>query len=220
MLSILVDSRNESEEHLKSPISKFLSSTFYSENEINTKEKIDLAIYLGNDATSDIGVLIEAKKPSNKSEFPTVKQLIKKGFQEILLYYLRERVDYKNNNIKHLIITNGFEWFFFNASDFYNLFYKNSELIKEYKTFRDGRKDTTKNELFYNEIAKKYIDKVEDALPFVHLDFRDKEVSKFKEKETCKYLQIIFRCSFTWKKFLETTVISLIKPFIMSFFIL
>ena len=57
----LVDSRNESEEHLKSPISKFLSSTFYSENEINTKEKIDLAIYLGNDATSDIGVLIEAK---------------------------------------------------------------------------------------------------------------------------------------------------------------
>ncbi|HAT4004600.1 TPA: class I SAM-dependent DNA methyltransferase [Elizabethkingia anophelis] len=179
----LVDSRNESEEHLKSPISKFLSSTFYSENEINTKEKIDLAIYLGNDATSDIGVLIEAKKPSNKSEFPTVKQLNKKGFQEILLYYLRERVDYKNNNIKHLIITNGFEWFFFNASDFYNLFYKNSELIKEYKTFRDGRKDTTKNELFYNEIAKKYIDKVEDALPFVHLDFRDKEVSKFKEKE-------------------------------------
>ncbi|MCT4059850.1 Eco57I restriction-modification methylase domain-containing protein [Elizabethkingia anophelis] len=179
----LVDSRNESEEHLKSPISKFLSSTFYSENEINTKEKIDLAIYLGNDATSDIGVLIEAKKPSNKSEFPTVKQLNKKGFQEILLYYLRERVDYKNNNIKHLIITNGFEWFFFNASDFYNLFYKNSELIKEYKTFRDGRKDTTKNELFYNEIAKKYIDKVEDALPFIHLDFRDKEVSKFKEKE-------------------------------------
>ncbi|MDV3600060.1 restriction endonuclease [Elizabethkingia anophelis] len=179
----LVDSRNESEEHLKSPISKFLSSTFYSENEINTKEKIDLAIYLGNYATSDIGVLIEAKKPSNKSEFPTVKQLNKKGFQEILLYYLRERVDYKNNNIKHLIITNGFEWFFFNASDFYNLFYKNSELIKEYKTFRDGRKDTTKNELFYNEIAKKYIDKVEDALPFVHLDFRDKEVSKFKEKE-------------------------------------
>ncbi|WP_090347009.1 type IIG restriction enzyme/methyltransferase [Elizabethkingia miricola] len=179
----LVDSRNESEEHLKSPISKFLSSTFYSENEINTKEKIDLAIYLGNDATSDIGVLIEAKKPSNKFEFPTVKQLNKKGFQEMLLYYLRERVDYKNNNIKHLIITNGFEWFFFNASDFYNLFYKNSELIKEYKAFRDGLKDTTKNELFYNEIAKKYIEKVEDTLPFVHLDFRNKEVSKFKDKE-------------------------------------
>ncbi|SIS56715.1 Type II restriction/modification system, DNA methylase subunit YeeA [Chryseobacterium ureilyticum] len=179
----LVDSRNESEEHLKSPISKFLSSTFYSENEINTKERIDLAIYLGKDATSDVGVLIEAKKPSNRTEFPTEKQLNKKAFQEMLLYYLRERVDYKNNNIKHLIITNGFEWFFFNASDFYNLFYKNSELIKEYKAFRDGLKDTIKNELFYNEIAKKYIEKVEDTLPFVYLDFRNKEVSKFKDKE-------------------------------------
>ncbi|RKE82490.1 Eco57I restriction-modification methylase domain-containing protein [Chryseobacterium sp. AG363] len=179
----LVDSRNESEEHLKSPISKFLSSTFYSENEINTKERIDLAIYLGKDATSDVGVLIEAKKPSNRAEFPTEKQLNKKAFQEMLLYYLRERVDYKNNNIKHLIITNGFEWFFFNASDFYNLFYKNSELIKEYKAFRDGLKDTIKNELFYNEIAKKYIEQVEDTLPFVYLDFRNKEVSKFKDKE-------------------------------------
>ncbi|WP_288374501.1 Eco57I restriction-modification methylase domain-containing protein [uncultured Chryseobacterium sp.] len=179
----LVDSRNESEEHLKSPISRFLSSTFYSENEINTKERIDLAIYLGKDATSDVGVLIEAKKPSNRVEFPTEKQLNKKAFQEMLLYYLRERVDYKNNNIKHLIITNGFEWFFFNASDFYNLFYKNSELIKEYKAFRDGLKDTIKNELFYNEIAKKYIEQVEDTLPFVYLDFRNKEVSKFKDKE-------------------------------------
>jgi len=179
----LVDNRNESEEHLKSPISRFLSSTFYSENEINTKERIDLAIYLGKDATSDVGVLIEAKKPSNRVEFPTEKQLNKKAFQEMLLYYLRERVDYKNNNIKHLIITNGFEWFFFNASDFYNLFYKNSELIKEYKAFRDGLKDTIKNELFYNEIAKKYIEQVEDTLPFVYLDFRNKEVSKFKDKE-------------------------------------
>ncbi|WP_312296510.1 Eco57I restriction-modification methylase domain-containing protein [Chryseobacterium sp.] len=179
----LVDNRNESEEHLKSPISRFLSSTFYSENEINTKERIDLAIYLGKDATSDVGVLIEAKKPSNRAEFPTEKQLNKKAFQEMLLYYLRERVDYKNNNIKHLIITNGFEWFFFNASDFYNLFYKNSELIKEYKAFRDGLKDTIKNELFYNEIAKKYIEQVEDTLPFVYLDFRNKEVSKFKDKE-------------------------------------
>lgn len=33
----LVDSKNESEEHLKSPIKKFLSSTFYKKNEINTK---------------------------------------------------------------------------------------------------------------------------------------------------------------------------------------
>ena len=96
----LVDSQNESEEHLKSPIRKFLSSTFYAKNEINTKDKIDLAIYLGEDSTFDVGVLIEAKRPSNKTEFPTVQNLNKKALQELLLYYLRERIDNKNNNIK------------------------------------------------------------------------------------------------------------------------
>uniref|UniRef100_UPI002589F923 type IIG restriction enzyme/methyltransferase n=1 Tax=uncultured Chryseobacterium sp. TaxID=259322 RepID=UPI002589F923 len=179
----LVDTKNESEEHLKSPIKKFLSSTFYKDNEINTKDRIDLAVYLDKDANSDVGIIIEAKKPSNKSEFPTITQLNKKGFQEILLYYLRERVDHKNNNIKHLIITNGFEWFFFKASDFYNLFYTDKNLLKEYSQFRDGLKDTVKNELFYNEIAAKYINKVEDQLPFVYLNFRKKQISNLKQKE-------------------------------------
>ncbi|RQP08347.1 MAG: hypothetical protein EAS48_10235, partial [Chryseobacterium sp.] len=47
----LVDAKNESEEHLKSPIRKFFSSTFYCDNEINTRERIDLAVYLGKDAS-------------------------------------------------------------------------------------------------------------------------------------------------------------------------
>ena len=179
----LIDDRNESEEHLKSPIKRFLETTFYPENEINTKEKIDLAIYLGKDATSDVGVVIEAKRPSNKGEFISTKSLNKKALQELLLYYLRERVDYKNNNIKQLVITNGFEWFFFKAEDFYELFYKNKKLIKEYEQFRDKLKDTSKNELFYNEIAYKYIEEVKHLLPFVYLDFRSKSVSQLNDKE-------------------------------------
>jgi len=179
----LVDAKNESEEHLKSPIRRFLSSTFYCDNEINTRERIDLAVYLGKDASSDIGILIEAKKPSNKAEFPTVNKLNSKALQEVLLYYLRERIDHKNNNIKHLVITNGFEWFFFKAEDFYNLFYKNRSLVKEYGQFRDGLKDTSLNELFYKEIAQKYIAEVEDELPFVYLDFRNEDLATLKPKQ-------------------------------------
>jgi len=179
----LMDSKAESEEHLKSPITKFLSSTFYKDNEINTRERIDLAIYLGKDASSDVGVLLEAKKPSNKSEFPKKDNLNCKAFQELLLYYLKERIDYKNNNIKHLVITNGFECYFFKAEDFYDTFYKNKELVKEYGQFRDKLKDSSRNELFYDEIAKKYIAKIQDEIPFVHLDFRNKNISDFKQKE-------------------------------------
>jgi adenine-specific DNA-methyltransferase len=167
----LSDSNNESEEHIKSHFKDFFTNTFYKDNYINTKGRIDLAIYLDNTPNSDIGVIIEAKKPSNKSEFLSVNNLNKKALQELLLYYLRERLDGKNNNIKHLIATNGYEWFLFKAEDFYNLFFKNKKLIKEYEEFRDGLKDTSKNELFYDEIAKKYINEIVNDIPFVHIDF-------------------------------------------------
>jgi adenine-specific DNA-methyltransferase len=176
-----IDTINESEEHLKEPIKNFLQKTFYSENLINTKDRIDLAIYLGKNVKSEVGVLIEAKKPSNKSEFLTPDKLNRKALHELLLYYLRERIDNKNNSIKHLIATNGYEWYLFKAEYFYNIFFKNKQLIKEYEAFRDGLKDTTKNELFYNEIAKKYIEQVHDQIPFVHLDFQKTNFDKLSD---------------------------------------
>ncbi|MFY8186338.1 MAG: DUF7149 domain-containing protein [Flavobacterium sp.] len=191
MASILLsDQKGESEEHLKEPMKQFFQNTFYQENLINTKDRIDLAIYLDKTAKSDVGVIIEAKRPSNKAEFLSVNNLNKKALQELLLYYLRERLDGKNNNIKHLIATNGFEWFLFKAEDFYNLFFKNKTLIKEYEAFRDGLKDTTKNELFYNEIAKKHIATVQDDLPFVHLDFTQVDFNQLNDAELITYFKI------------------------------
>ncbi|MEQ3664744.1 TaqI-like C-terminal specificity domain-containing protein [Olleya sp.] len=177
----LSDDNGESEEHIKSHFKDFFSNTFYKDNYVNTKDRIDLAIYLDGTANSDVGVIIEAKKPSNKAEFLTTDNLNRKALQELLLYYLRERVDNENNNIKHLIATNGYEWFLFKAEDFYNYFYKNKALLKEYKDFRDGLKDTSKNELFYNEIAKKYIAEVQENLPFVHLDFSKTKFENLKD---------------------------------------
>ncbi|ALU26046.1 DUF7149 domain-containing protein [Myroides odoratimimus] len=184
------DKQNESEEHIKEPIKLFLKSTFYQDNLINTKGRIDLAIYLGDTAKTDIGVIIEAKRPSNKAEFISKDNLNKKALQELLLYYLRERIDQKNNNIKHLIITNGLEWFFFKAEDFYSLFYKNSSLVKEYIAFRDGLKDTSRNELFYDEIASKYIKEIQDKLPFVHLELNKEELNSLNETKTTEIYKL------------------------------
>lgn len=186
----LSDEKGESEEHIKSHFKDFFTNTFYKDNYINTKDRIDLAIYLDSTANSDIGVIIEAKKPSNKAEFISENNLNKKALQELLLYYLRERLDGKNNNIKHLIATNGYEWFLFKAEDFYNYFYKNKALIKEYEAFRDGLKDTNKNELFYSEIAKKYIEEVKEELPFVHLDFSTVNLNALDDNKLNTYFKI------------------------------
>lgn len=89
----LSDDNGESEEHIKYHFTSFFNSTFYANNYVNTKDRIDLAIYTENNAESDVAVIIEAKKPSNKSEFLKKDSLNKKALQELLLYYLRERVD-------------------------------------------------------------------------------------------------------------------------------
>ena len=177
------DQNNESEEHIKSHLQSFFKSTFYNEHYINTKDRIDLAIYLGNSAKSNIGVLLEAKRLSNKAEFPSPQNFNKKAVQELLLYYLRERIDQQNNNIKQLIATNGKEWFLFKGEDFYTHFYKNKALIKEYKAFRDGKKDSTNNELFYKEIASPYIERTQAEIPFVHLDFSEIDPENLSDRK-------------------------------------
>ncbi len=177
----LFDQQGETEEHLKEPLKKFFQGTFFQENLINTKERIDLAIYAENNPQSPVEVLIEIKKPSNKIEFLTPQNLNKKALQELLLYYFRERFDQKNNAIKHLIVTNGYEWYLFKAEDFYTFFYKNKNLLNDYQDFRDGKKDSRKNELFYNEIAKKYIQEIQDQLPFVYIDFRTMDLKNLDD---------------------------------------
>ncbi len=184
------EQKNESEENIKKYIGDFLNKVFYTDYLINTKDKIDLAIYAGKDATSKVNVLIETKRPSNTNEFLRENNINKKALQELLLYYLRERIgktdqpETENNQIKHLIATNGYEWYFFKGEDFYNTFYKNKNLIKEYNEFVNNQKDSSKNELFYNEIAKKYIEEVKNELPFLYINLKDyQSILSNKNKE-------------------------------------
>lgn len=171
----IAEEKGEHEENFKKYIADFFKNSFYQEHLINTKERIDLAIYSGKDANSPISVLIEVKRPSNINEFLSANNINKKALHELLLYYLQERVNKKNNTIQHLIATNGYEWYLFKGEDFYTHFYKNVQLKKEYEAFRDGQKDSSKNELFYNEIAKKYIDEVSDSLDYVYFNLKDYE---------------------------------------------
>jgi len=61
---------------------------------------------------------------------PTCDNINTKAFQELILYYLQERITNKNIEIKYLVITDIFEWFIFNASDFEKLFASDKSLIQ------------------------------------------------------------------------------------------
>jgi hypothetical protein len=174
----LLDKSNdkESEEFHKNLISDFLKKTWYDPSHfINTKGRNDLVIHNGNKAGTEVGVIIEAKKPTNKSEMPTKGNLNSKAFQELVLYYLRERIIEKNTSVRHLIVTNIYEWFIVDAIHFDRLFAQNKKLVKDFEEFTAGSKADTKTDFFYKSIAEPEFEKVKHQIPFTYFDFREYE---------------------------------------------
>lgn len=181
---------SESEEHNKIHIRDFLKSTFYGDNEINTKARNDLVIYLGKNTNSKAGILIEAKHPNNKNEIVQKNNLNAKAMHEVILYYLRERIEEKNDEIKQIIITNAYEWYIFDAHLFEKHFYKNNELRKEYETWVQGGKVSSKTEHFYNEIAPKALEAVDKEFEFIHFDLREYKKYLKDQKDEAKLIHL------------------------------
>jgi adenine-specific DNA-methyltransferase len=164
----LLDRTNdtESEEFHKNLVIDFLKKTYYDPNHfINSKGRNDLVIHNGNSASSSVAVIIEAKKPTNKAEMISTKKLNTKAFQELVLYYLRERITHKNLEVKYLVATNINEWFIFDATLFDRLFAQNKNLVKQFNDFEGGRLADTKTDFFYKQIAEPFIADILAPLP-------------------------------------------------------
>jgi hypothetical protein len=175
-LITLLDRTNdtETEEFHKNLVSDFLKDTYYKQNHfINTKGRNDLVIHNGQNASSTVGVILEAKKPTNKAEMITTKKLNAKAFQELVLYYLRERITHKNLEVRHLVATNINEWFVFDATLFDRLFAQNKNLVKQFTDFENQRLAETKTDFFYKQIAEPFIDSITSEIEFTYFNIQD-----------------------------------------------
>ena len=174
----LLDRTNdtESEEFHKNLVSDFLKDTYYKNNHfINTKGRNDLVIHNGNKAKSTVGVIIEAKKPTNKAEMLTKEKINVKAFQELILYYLRERITHKNLEIKYLVATNINEWFIFDSNVFEKQFAQNKGLVKQFKDFENGRLAGKTTDFFYKEIAEPFVNGLKNDIESTFFDIREYE---------------------------------------------
>jgi hypothetical protein len=156
-LIAILDSINEkeSEEFHKNLVIDFLKKTYYDPNHfVNTKGRNDLVIHNGKDAKTNVGVIIEVKSPVNKAEMITVDNLNGKALYELVLYYLRERITHKNTELKHLVISNIYEWFVFDAQLFNKLFAENKTFVKQFIDFEEKRASGNTTDYFYNDILQ------------------------------------------------------------------
>ncbi|MDZ7899350.1 MAG: hypothetical protein U5N85_15165 [Arcicella sp.] len=190
------EAHNESEENFKGHLMDFLKNTYYAKNAasllVAPKGKTDFVIHTNQEGTSPVAVLFEVKRPRNINEMVSRKNLNTKAMHELMLYYLEERTTHHNNNITHLVITNVHEWFIFEANVFENLFYKNTKLLKDFKDWKDGKKVSKNNDLFYKEIAKEALDKLQEDIEFTHFDIRtyEKNVRNLDKEDDVSLIQL------------------------------
>ncbi|MGB0431672.1 MAG: DUF7149 domain-containing protein, partial [Bacteroidia bacterium] len=180
------------EEFVKNALSDFLKNTWYKgKHYINIKERKDLVIHHEDKPKSEVGVIIEAKAPKNKSEMVSQRNLNTKALQELLLYYFTERIGVNNKSIKHLIVTNVNEWFVFDEIQFEQLFAQNKKLVEAYKAFEREKRST---DYFYKEIAQEYIAKVANQLTYTYFDIRKYEKPlRDSEKKNDKKLIALYK---------------------------
>ncbi|MHB9016446.1 MAG: DUF7149 domain-containing protein, partial [Sulfurovum sp.] len=109
---------------------------------------IDLAIKKEH----KVSVVIEAKKYQDR-DMITKEDLHKKSFYESILYFMRERHQ-GNQNIYHVIITDFYSWFVFDAKDFDKLFWQNKQIKKIFESINNNSLLGDRTTDFYDLVAK------------------------------------------------------------------
>ena len=185
-LTLLYDNQKESEEYQKNLLKSFLEKLL-PHNFINTSNRIDLAIYNGKDSNSTLGVIFEHKSLTNKSEMMAKDKINSKAFQEIVAYYLRERLFEHNLEIKKCIVTNGLSWFVIEAKEIEKHFTKNKKLVDLVTKFKNNQLSSNTTDFLYNEVISPAIDlAIDKGIEIAHFDLRDALVKNSKSIEIKK----------------------------------
>ena len=169
---------NETEEHFKNIFRDFLLNAFYNnKNYINTKSFAglfgsDMVIHATADVNSRVEVLLEFKRPSNKTGMITKENLNKKAMFEAVLYYLQERMENNNIELKYIIVTNLVEFFIFDAKQFRKLFYENSIIRNIFGSWSSHQTDDDSTKQMYDVISNQ-ICEMDKSINTIHFNLKD-----------------------------------------------
>lgn len=160
---------DETEEFNKNLVIHFLRNSLYRDRHflVNTYGRTDLAIYV-DAATQEEHpvVLFEVKGPS-RPDMVSHDNMNKKAMHELVLYYLIEEVEKKNNDIKHLIITDCRQFFIFEKKEFFRLFAKNKSFVKR---VIDAYKQGNDTSYIYSQIIAPEVERKQSMLQYTYID--------------------------------------------------
>ncbi len=164
----LSNDNQQREESLKLKIRDFLINTFYNNDQIDIHGNIDLAILNKENSRNNVEVILELKTPQNTAEMISTGNLNKKAMWELVHYYMQERLK-GNITIKHLIATNGLEWFIFDAREFEKLFFEDDDFKKKYINWYNDATVKINVQMAY-QIIENHINLSNDEIEAVHFN--------------------------------------------------
>jgi len=166
----LSNDNQQREESLKLKIRDFLINAFYNYNneQIDIQGNIDLAILNKENSRNNVEVILELKTPQNTAEMISKGNLNKKAMWELVHYYMQERLK-GNITIKHLIATNGLEWFVFDAREFEKLFFEDEDFKEKYLNWHNDATVNINVQMAY-QIIENHINLSTDEIEVVHFN--------------------------------------------------
>lgn len=163
------DSSTRQEEYAKNILRDMLSNCF--DYECNTKDKIDLAIY----EQGWVRVIIECKATHSK-EFIANEGLESKAFYQSILYYLKEHITHKNNNLTHIILTN-YKAFYLIDAKAYAPLAKDKAILKAFNNHKNRKGNDSSTKYFYEEL-KSLLPKLDYEIPFIYFRLDSPNLAK------------------------------------------
>lgn len=152
-------------------VSVFLADALYgAKHAIAVNSPTDLVIF-SNKTVRDSHpyVLFEVKHPTN-SEMVRLDDINRKAIHELILYYVREEIGNHNTDVKHLVITDGLQWFIFDKQVFYDCFCARKSFAD--KVLRaDAEK--SKTQYIYDQIIRPYVAGLGNQLRYTYLNLAD-----------------------------------------------
>lgn len=160
-------SPSDLEETNKGRVKTFLEHTLWPSNayEINASDKTDLTI---RDKNLERNVVLFEFKRVNSPEMVSKIDMARKAMFELILYYVLEEYQKHNTSLKHLIISDGYQYFIFEKGVFWELFGKDKKFVDE--ILSSEYSSSEKRNYIYNQIIKPKVERVKDKLSFTFVD--------------------------------------------------
>jgi len=166
------------EEPINNIVSSFLIDTFYKANhKISTTGQSNLVINLGNTISDPVAVIIETIHPIDKAERITNQTAITKLLNKLIHYYLHERFIKNNKEIRNLIITDVYQWYIFDSTEFERICGLHSlnamSLQRTYLDWYNGILPCKDTDWFYQEILEPFIESEILQLNCTYFDLKE-----------------------------------------------